>query len=139
LSLSNNVVASSTRKGIDDEVKYQELTVVVAVGNDNDYDQLMAHVAFPYMTRFQNLTRANDYAMAHDGDEQDGCVDEKENNNRSRRSTTTNSLQLQKLFFSLFDRQIPNSDHQLIANRQLSFMELMRQWMILDERKPFFL
>jgi len=123
---------------IDDEVEHQELTVV-AVGNDNDYDQSMAHVAFPYMARFQNLTRANDYALAHDGDEQDGCVDEKENNNRSRRSTTTNSLQLQKLFFSLFDRQIPNSDHQLIANRQLSFMELMRQWMILDERKPFFL
>ena len=65
LPLSNNVVASSTRKGIDDEVEYQELTVV-AVGNDNDYDQLMAHVAFPYMTRFQNLTRANDYAVAHD-------------------------------------------------------------------------
>ena len=51
------------------------------------------------MTRFQNLTRANDYAVVHDGDEQDGCVDEKEeNNNRSRRTTTTTtSLQLMKL------------------------------------------
>ena len=51
---------------------------VVAVGNDNDNDRTMVHVAFPSMIRFQNLTRANDHAMAHDGDEQDCCVDEKE-------------------------------------------------------------
>ena len=68
-----------------------------------------------------------DYAVAYDGDEQDDCVDEKENDNRSRRSTTTSSssLQLQKIFFLLFDRRSPNSDHRLPANRQLSSTELM--------------
>ena len=67
LPLSNNVVASSTRKGIDNEVEYQELTVV-AVGNDNDNDQSMTHVAFPCMTRFHNITKANDYDVAYNGD-----------------------------------------------------------------------
>jgi len=53
------------------------------------------------MSRAQGdfTTYTNNYAVAHDGDEQDGYVDEKENNNRSRRSTTTTtSLQLQILF-----------------------------------------
>ena len=69
-------------------MEYQELTVA-AVRNDNDNDQTMVHVVFPSMTRFRNVTRANDYAVSHDGHEQDGCVDEEKNNDRSRRSTTT--------------------------------------------------
>ena len=93
--------------------------MAVAVGNDNDNDRAMVHVAFPSMTRFQNLTRANDYAEAHDGDEQDGCVDEKEENNKTGAeelllllpayNSRNLAVQLKKCIFSLFDRQIPNS------------------------------